>query len=153
MTTIVYDHKAKQIAIDSRYTANGTISADNGKKFTVLDDESVFFFAGKKADYPNLVRFFTGELGSNHEWIPECGAFMVKDGAVYECAVTKEGEPWKDDMTDSSWSTGSGGKFALAALDFGKSAKEAVEYAMTRDCYTGGKVRVFDVEKMEFIEE
>jgi hypothetical protein len=39
----------------------------------------------------------------------------------------------------------------LAALDFGKTAKEAVEYAMTRDVYSGGKVHVYDIDKGEFI--
>jgi len=41
---------------------------------------------------------------------------------------------------------GSGSDFALSAMDFGKSAKEAVEYAMTRDIYTGGNVQVIDVK-------
>lgn len=41
---------------------------------------------------------------------------------------------------------GSGYQFAIAALDLGKTAKEAVNYAKTRDIYTGGRVRVFDVK-------
>ncbi len=35
---------------------------------------------------------------------------------------------------------GSGWQFAIAAMDFGKSAKQAIEYAMTRDNGTGGGV-------------
>jgi len=46
---------------------------------------------------------------------------------------------------------GSGEEFALAALDHGKTAEDAVAYAATRDSGTGGKIRVFDVAKMEFI--
>ena len=30
-------------------------------------------------------------------------------------------------------------------LDYGATAKEAVEYAMAKDVYTGGKVNVFNV--------
>jgi len=41
---------------------------------------------------------------------------------------------------------GSGRDFAIAAMDHGKSAKEAVKYAMTRDTYTGGRIRVFNVK-------
>ncbi|WP_210772140.1 hypothetical protein [Rhodanobacter lindaniclasticus] len=35
---------------------------------------------------------------------------------------------------------GSGWQFAIAAMDFGKTAKQAIEYAMTRDNGTGGGV-------------
>jgi hypothetical protein len=35
---------------------------------------------------------------------------------------------------------GTGGKYALAALDFGKTPEEAIRYAMTRDCATGGEI-------------
>ena len=46
---------------------------------------------------------------------------------------------------------GSGGYDALRALDFGKSAKEAIEYAATKDCNTGGKVRVFNLDQEEVL--
>jgi len=36
---------------------------------------------------------------------------------------------------------GSGGAWAQAALDFGKTPEEAIKYAMTKDIYTGGKVK------------
>ena len=43
-------------------------------------------------------------------------------------------------------SFGSGSSFALSAMDFGKSAKDSVKYAMTRDIYTGGKIKVIKVK-------
>ena len=43
---------------------------------------------------------------------------------------------------------GSGNRFALAAMDFGKTAKEAVEYAACRDVYTGGKVESFRLDEL-----
>jgi hypothetical protein len=46
---------------------------------------------------------------------------------------------------------GSGEYFALSALDHEKSAREAVEYSMTRDMFTGGEIHVYDIEKGEFI--
>ena len=48
-----------------------------------------------------------------------------------------------------TWGVGSGGTFAYCALDFGKTAKEAVEYAATKDTNTGGKVRVFNLDGEE----
>ena len=55
------------------------------------------------------------------------------------------------DKIEYSISKGSGSDFALALIDMGKSAKESIEYAMTRDIYTGGKVHVYDIEKGVFI--
>jgi len=40
---------------------------------------------------------------------------------------------------------------ALSAVDLGKTAKEAVEHAMARDLFSGGKVHVYDVISAEFI--
>ncbi len=41
---------------------------------------------------------------------------------------------------------GCGIEFALAAMDHGKTAREAVEYAATRNVYTGGLITVVDFE-------
>jgi ATP-dependent protease HslVU (ClpYQ) peptidase subunit len=46
---------------------------------------------------------------------------------------------------------GSGFKFAISAMDHGKSAKDAVKYAATRDIYTGGKIHVYDIASARFI--
>jgi len=54
-------------------------------------------------------------------------------------------------IVDHNYAQGSGDQWALAALDFGDSAREAVEYAMTKDVYSGGKVHVYDIEKAEFL--
>lgn len=149
MTTIVYDHKNKLIACDSRYNTSGIIDSDNGEKFRWVGDD-IYFFAGSSSDYQSFIDFHEGKLGSDHEWRPNASAIKVSDGVAYRVGVDDSGEAWVQ-AAKSSECKGSGGPFALAALDFGKSAKEAVEYAMTRDCYTGGKVRVFDVERMKFI--
>ena len=53
----------------------------------------------------------------------------------------------------TSSTAGSGSHLAFGALDMGASAKEAVEMAIKRDSKSGGKVHVFDCEKMEFIDE
>ncbi|GAI22667.1 unnamed protein product, partial [marine sediment metagenome] len=42
---------------------------------------------------------------------------------------------------------GSGSAYALAAMDMGASAEEAVRAAMKRDIYTGGKVRTMRIDQ------
>jgi len=44
-----------------------------------------------------------------------------------------------------NYTLGSGERFATGAMDHGKSASQAVKYAMTRDSNTGGKVLVYNL--------
>lgn len=44
---------------------------------------------------------------------------------------------------------GSGRDFALAAMDMGATAKEAVEMAAKRDVYTGGTIRTVIIDSGE----
>ena len=80
----------------------------------------------------------------------DCSGIMLRDGKAYH--VFEHEGVFNEDELICNDAYGSGAQFALSALDFGKSAKEAVEYAATRDIYTGGKVHVFDIETMKFIE-
>lgn len=43
---------------------------------------------------------------------------------------------------------GSGWQWAMAAMDFGASAIEAVNYAKKRNCHTGGKIFYFNFETL-----
>jgi hypothetical protein len=148
MTTIVYDHKARQIAVDGRYCRHDIIVTDKAEKWVERDGD-YWFFAGTVADQERFIEQF---LSDNPQRMSiDCCALMVRDGDAFHCVVGEDGKPMAAKLTYSD-SMGSGQEFAIAALDHGKTAKMAVEYAMTRDCATGGKVSVFDVEKMEFIE-
>lgn len=144
MTTIVYDHKNKQIAIDSRVTAGTLISDDDATKW----DESkgsFWFFCGAIADHQQLIELAHNDKPEVH---PDSSAIMANDKGVW--LVCFNGEYCCHSPLSHSRAIGSGSDFALASLDHGKSAKEAIEYAMTRDTGTGGKVHVFDVENMRF---
>lgn len=48
---------------------------------------------------------------------------------------------------DQPLAIGSGWQFAAAAMDFGKTAKQAIEYAATRDNGTGGGVDYVRIRK------
>lgn len=139
MTTIAYNHKDKEIAYDSRQCMGNFIATDNASKI-MITDHGVFFLSGSVPDceflannYPQIARDNSTAYG-----------LAVFDGAVYwisnDNGITAAVE------CEYEFTAGSGEAYAQAALDFGKSAKEAVEYAMTRDCKTGGEVHVFKVE-------
>ena len=145
MTTIVYCHKTKQIAVDSRMTSQGGVIASDSTDKTTVNDAGIWFLSGKVSDHADLVKLAHNE---DAKLKPECGALLIKNGCVYLVEVNDGAICGHEKLTCND-SIGSGYQFALAALDFGKSAKEAVEYAITKDCYTGGKVRVFNLDGKE----
>lgn len=152
MTTIVYDHKSRQIAIDSRATSGGIIVDDESQKWSVTESGEIWFTCGAICDEDLLIECFKdGDKKLNISVIPDANAFTVRGGQVLMRGVTQDGEAWTQALT-SDRCLGSGSSFALAALDFGHRAKGAVEYAMTRDCYSGGKVHVYDIASGKFIE-
>lgn len=145
MTTIVYDYKTKQIACDSRVNAGGVIMNDSAEKFRYKGDE-IWFFCGNTADEEHLM-----SLSHNDKldaWI-DCNALYVKNNTCF--LVTFEDDYCKHTELSYSHSIGSGWKFALSALDFNCNAENAVMYAAKKDIYTGGKIRVYDIEKAEFL--
>ena len=74
----------------------------------------------------------------------DASALAIDEGKVYMCSVT--GGKYNITPIDFNMCMGSGGDFALAAMDFGCSARQAVKYAMTRDTCTGGRVKVLKVK-------
>ena len=149
MTTIVYDHKAQQIAVDSRITSDNVINTECFIKW-IQDGDDFWFISGSNADRERLIQHIKAVDPDKPKWEIECTAFLVSAGDVFQCLVTSHGEPCKIKLTYSE-TMGSGAAFALAALDHGKSALDAVAYAATRDTGTGGEIRVFDIKIMQFI--
>lgn len=142
MTTIVYNHKDKQIACDSRTTAGSVIVSDKDIKMQKVNGVK-FFLCGSVPDYELLIdMYFTGEPS---KVVPEASALVIDNGIAYKIGTSDDGVPWKQPL-DHDDSIGSGGQFALSAMDFGCSARGAVKYAATRDIYTGGRIRVYDVK-------
>ena len=152
MTTIVYDHKNKQIAVDSRATSGGLITSDEDVKWFYIKNE-LWVMCGALCDKEVIIKAFeSGDRAYEIKEIPDANAIVFRDGKVFMRGVTETGEAWTQELTHNRC-LGSGSSFALAALDHGKSAREAVQYAATRDCYTGGKVHVFDIESCRFLDE
>ncbi len=140
MTTIAYNHKDGEIAVDSRFTRGEMISTDRGNK--IFKKKGItFILAGASDTYQRLVdMWLSGELDKS----VDCHAFVVSGGLVYSYGLDGDGEI-SSELISENLTKGSGDLWALAAMDHGKSAKDAVKYAMTRDIYSGGRVRVVKV--------
>lgn len=150
MTTIAYNHKTRTIAVDSRRTGDNIIQSDTDVKYRHYKDGSVWFLCGKVIHLDALIEAYDGKVFKESDYF-EVNAFYVKDGDVYRCGI-EEGLFWQE-LTEDSRAMGTGWKWAMAAMDFGKDAPEAVEYAKTRDYYTGGKVYIFSIEENCFVED
>ena len=96
---------------------------------------------GSTCDWPLLS---TMKHDDESKFNPDASALVIKGGKVYQVMVNSDNIcEWAE--LDYNFTLGSGGSFALAAMDFCRSAKDAVKYASTRDVYTGGKIRVVKV--------
>lgn len=140
MTTIAY--KDGVIACDSRQTRSGTIVADNQSKCQVVGGVS-FFLSGAVCDAPALIAAYFGTPSP----VPvECSGFAVDGGKLLMVGCDDKTGIWRQELDPANPDAiGSGSAYALAAMDMGASAVEAVRAAMKRDIYTGGRIRTYRV--------
>ncbi|KWS07470.1 hypothetical protein [Pseudomonas syringae] len=140
MTTIAY--KDGVIAHDTRQTRNGTIVSDDCAKCQVVDGVS-FFLSGAVCDEKALIAAYFGTPSPSPV---ECSGYAADGGNLLMVGYDEKTGIWKQPLDPANPDAiGSGSAFALAAMDMGASAEEAVRAAMKRDIYTGGKVRTFQV--------
>jgi len=140
MTTIAYKHEDGQIAIDSRVTAGNVLISNKVNKI-IKNNTGVWLLAGSTCDCEGLALL---KHNDHVEPLPDCSALLIKDRKAYLVSVNNDGYCCYTEL-NYDYTIGSGGEYATGAMDHGKSAKEAVKYAMTRDVYTGGRIRVFNV--------
>ena len=107
-----------------------------------------FAVLGIAGDYQAAVD--TMEMIQDFNKIDHVRGIPSKDiGNTSLIGITHEGKLWSyagdrscELRADKPFATGSGGHFALAAMDLGLSAEEAVKYASTRDMYTNDTIQV-----------
>ena len=150
MTTIVYNHESKQIACESQCTRNETAMSLIAEKYKFIGGDT-WFFSGPTCDFSLFVDAHTNNNKLDSEVIGNVGAIRVSNGVAYLLGIDN-GYVWESVMENND-GVGSGSLFALSALDFKSTVKKAVEYACTRDIYSGGKVHVYDIATDKFIEE
>ena len=139
MTTIA--HKNGIIAYDSRLTDNNIIMSDSYNKH--IEKNSVHFFLTGSTCY--FDEFCGGYFDPKTEFIKSSDVCaLVVDGTRLYLVNIVEGL-MKRSPVDYVDAIGSGCEFALAFMDSGKTAKEAVEATMKRDVGTGGTVHEFHI--------
>lgn len=141
MTTIAYCDGI--VATDTLMVA-GTMVVDHRKEKCIVRDGVIFFLCGATSDHIKLVEEYLSPTGLD---IGDAEAIVADKGEIFIVGPEPDGKGiYKcPNKRDNHISIGSGERFAISAMDHGKSAKEAVEYAMKRDIYTGGEVRVYTV--------
>ena len=152
MTAVIYDHDRKQIATDSRLTRNGQITSDSSIKY-IESGGRVYFFSGSVSDMARSVEILDSSINGDVAGIKspvDSGVIFYDKGNAFLAGICDDGAVWEEELF-CNMGNGSGSQWALAALDHDKTAKQAIKYAATKDAYTGGLTRVFDVIKGRFI--
>jgi hypothetical protein len=141
MTTIAY--KDGVIAYDSRQTRNDRIVSDDAMKHQVVDGVS-FFLSGAVCDEKALIAAY---FGTPSQVPVECSGYVVDGGRLLMVGHDDKTGVWKQDLDLSNPDAiGSGSPYAIAAMDVGASAEDAVRAAMKRDIYTGGTIRTITIK-------
>lgn len=143
MTTIAY--KDGVIAYDSRVTRGSLIDHDDYEKLIHRQGHR-FLLTGSGCDFEALLdEFFGVKLGDKPL---EASGLVVSNGRLCQIGHDAESGFWMDEVwAERPFATGSGRDFALAAMDMGATAKEAVEIAAKRDVYTGGTIRTLTINE------
>ncbi|MBY8106392.1 hypothetical protein KW456_04595 [Vibrio fluvialis] len=135
MTTIAYHHESKTIAWDSRRVQGNSIKTDSANKHHVINGVT-FWLAGSVPDYKKAIDIYFGEKFDGYL---EVDGIVLDGGEMFTIGFCKQDGFWKCPLNHND-AIGSGCDWAIAAMDFGKTPKQAIEYAKTRDCCTGGEV-------------
>ena len=142
MTVIAY--RDGVVAADSQETMwDGRIQQCT-KLFKVND--SIVCTAGDS--YTGLIYLEWYKKGANPEYIPDLS--MVDISEDFECLVIEKEniytinrffQSYEIEMTEGFFALGCGAGYAMAAMEMGANAKEAVRVAIKYDAYCGGKIQ------------
>jgi ATP-dependent protease HslVU (ClpYQ) peptidase subunit len=150
MTTLAYDHERKLIAIDSRVSAAGQIMCDKTIKFKVASDKSVWFYSGRPVDMNvamNIFESYEQKCIKAPKDNIEFAAVIAFKGKAYFSYYTSSHDYVMEEAKHND-GFGSGGIYALCALNMGKTILNSIEFAKTMDTCSGGQVHVFDLKTM-----
>ena len=147
MTTIAYD--TKTLVSDSRSSMGEVIYEEDAQK--IFPDVGPFAVVGIAGSYQDAMD--TINVISDYTKVDHIRGIPVEElGESALIGITYEGELWSyaGDMScrlraDKPFAIGSGGSYALAAMDLGSTAEEAVIYASTRDMFTNSVVQVAQI--------
>ena len=146
MTTIAY--KDGVIAWDSRVTAHNLIVDDDYDKHIVIADIH-FFVAGATEFSEDFCNAYAARSPTVKDM--EVSAIVVEaNGKLFKSSVEESGGQfriWRSPYRQGCppFALGSGRDFAIAFMDMGLTAEEAVQRVMKFDAETGGRVHTFQI--------
>ncbi|MBQ4812242.1 proteasome subunit alpha [Pseudoalteromonas luteoviolacea] len=137
MTTIAYHHPTQTICVDSLTSTAKTIVTHHAQKCQPVYNGYVFATGNCAEIYHLLCNWKKNCFDAI-----DCTFFFIdkKDQVFY--GEIRHGRRFIEPL-EVNWAIGSGANWAIAAMDFGKSAFEAVQYACRRDKSTGGRIHSF----------
>lgn len=143
MTTIAY--RDGWLVSESRSSTNTYIDSDRTKKIFKLPKGAYMAMSGNWVPGLRLFELTKQIIASGRGELPnvkfpKCMAIVAfKNGmaALYEDGMWFDLDKWKYPYA----AIGTGTLFALAAMDAGATAEEAVRIAVRRDLYSGGRIQ------------
>lgn len=135
MTTIATD--GKSMAGDGLVNCGGTITDTEFAKVRRLSDGSIVGFAGSVYDVETFLFWMENGQSSELKLSENFCALHVTGAGVF--SFDNRGQRIAEPVRAT---TGSGGDFALAAMDCGLTPEQAVQMACARDIHSGGKITV-----------
>ncbi|MCE8003631.1 20S proteasome subunit A/B [Billgrantia ethanolica] len=134
MTTIVWD--GTTLATDSLISVNGS-TYNHAQKLFQLDNGEWVAFAGEQQEWWEVLEWLqAGAPRNDKPNVSRVEMIIAGPDGVFEMFNKLVRIP-----VNGPVAYGTGWKWALAAIDHGKSAVEAVEYAIGRDHDSGGEVQ------------
>jgi ATP-dependent protease HslVU (ClpYQ) peptidase subunit len=151
MTTIAWD--GKTLAADSMGDQNGLRTKVRKLHRGVLADGKGFMFGGagetawcvmlyewlKTLESKQLTRVPYPHQEERHD--PACLLVVKRVGVFRKVGAVLI------PVESNTHAIGSGRDFAISAMHFGHSAKDAVKHAMMFDVYSGGSIQTMDMEQ------
>ncbi|MBE0368929.1 proteasome subunit alpha [Pseudoalteromonas aurantia] len=147
MTTIAFHYPSQTICTDSYTTTHDCIVTARAQKFFDVAQGRVFATGNCAEIYHLKECWYTGEFKPI-----TCEFLMVDQENKVFFGEVRRGFKYLEPL-EQSWAIGSGAKWAIAAMDFGKNAIDALSYACTRDKSTGGQLQSFHVNDCIAIEQ
>lgn len=157
MTTIAFD--GQYLSADGRATVGNLIAAKSTKKIFPLvtqangiEVKAVLAGAGSYEAILIVKKHLENFDLHDADMIPE-----LQPGDMSGLLVLETGEAFVLESklipmeAESPIAIGSGTDFAMAAMAMGKSAPEAVKVACELDCFSGGRIKTFDIESWGFV--
>ncbi|WP_200890380.1 proteasome subunit alpha [Pseudoalteromonas luteoviolacea] len=141
MTTIAYHHPTQTICVDSLTTTSQSIVTHDAQKCQKVHNGFIF----ASGNCTEIYHLLSNWQKNCFEAIGCTFFFINKFDQVFYGEI-RHGKRFLEPL-QMNWAIGSGANWAIAAMDFGKSALEAVQYACTRDKSTGGKVHSFSLKQ------